>query len=135
VDFAITKDGNGTLWGTLTQNNVTSDPIQVSNGVLVGTGAYAGLNLSITGTGSGTLTLSRGAGQAASDLISTFTGASGGMAALLNSINTQNTNLTSQIARGQAILDQQKATLQDQFAQMEAAVGQMKALSGTLLGS
>jgi flagellar capping protein FliD len=140
VAFAITKDlgtgvVSGTLWDPLTENSLTNPSIPVSNGVLVGTGAYAGLNLSVTGTGSGTLTLSRGAGQAASDLISTFTGTTGGMAALLKSISTQNTGLAAQIVRGQALLDQEKVTLQNQFAVMEAAVGQMKAVQGTLLGS
>jgi flagellar hook-associated protein 2 len=134
VDFSITKDGNGALWGTLTQNQVTSDPIPVSGGVLLGTGIYAGLSLGVTGTGTGTLTLSRGAGQAASDLLSSFTGTTGGIATLLNTITTQNANLTSQIAQGKARLDNETAALKLKFAQMEAVVGQMKASAGSLVG-
>ena len=135
VDFAITQDGGGTLWGTLTKNNVTSAPIQVSNGTLQGTGAYTGLNLAVTGVGSGTLTLSRGAGQAASDLIAAFTGVSGGINTALKSITTQDKSLDLQIQSGQARLDTETANLKKQFAQMEAVVGQMKAAAGALTGA
>jgi flagellar hook-associated protein 2 len=136
VGFSITKDANtGTLWGTLTQNNVASAPIQVSNGVLLGTGTYAGLSLGVTGTGNGTLTLSRGAGQAASDLLSSFTSTTGGIATLLNTITTQNTYLTAQIAQGQSRLDTETTALKLKFAKMEAVVGQMKAASGSLTGA
>jgi flagellar hook-associated protein 2 len=135
VDFAITQDAGGTLWGTLTKNSVTSAPIQVSNGTLQGTGAYAGLNLTVTGTGSGTLTLSRGAGQAASDLIASFTGVSGGINTALKSVTTQDKSLDLQIQSGQARLDTETANLKKQFAQMEATVGQMKAAAGALTGA
>jgi flagellar hook-associated protein 2 len=135
VDFSITKDGSGILWGTLTQNGVTTDPIQVINGVLTGTGAYAGLNLGVTGTANGTLTLSRGAGQAASDFISSFTGTTGSIANLLNTITAQNTNLVSQIATGQARLDSETKSLKEKFAQMESIVGQMKATTSSLFGA
>jgi len=135
VDFAITKDGNGTLWGTLTRNSVTSDPIQVSNGNLVGTGSFEGLILTVTGTGSGTLTLSRGAGQAASDLLSKFTGLGGGISTGLNTIFTQNKNLTNQISQAQTRLDREKEVLKIKFAKMEAAVGAMKAAAGSLAGA
>ncbi len=135
VDFAITDSGGGNLVGTLTQNGVTSDPIPVTNGVLVGTGIYAGLNLAITGTGTGTLNLSRGVGQAASDLLYTYTGTTGSLANLMNTITAQNTNLASQITRAQTMLDAEAANLKDKFAQMESVVGQMKATSGSLFGA
>lgn len=135
VDFAITDHGGGDLWGTLTQGGVTSAPIQVTNGVLVGTGAYDGLNLSVTGTGTGTLVLSRGAGQAASDLLYTFTGTTGSIANLMNTITTQNANLVTQISQGQARLDRETAALKQKFAQMESIVGQMKVTSSSLFGA
>lgn len=136
VAFTITKDPNtGILSGILTQNGVSSDPIQVINGTLSGTGPLAGLTLSVSGTGTGTLTLSRGVGQAASDLLSSFTSTAGGMASLVKTINTQNANLVTQIAQGQTRLDQETANLKDKFAQMEAIVGQMKATSTSLFGA
>lgn len=136
VDFAITKDATtGILSGTLTQNGVTSGPILVINGTLSGTGTLAGLTLSVSGTGTGTLTLSRGIGQAAADLLSSFTSTTGGIASLLKTINTQNANLVTQIAQGQTRLDQETASLKDKFAQMEAVVGQMKATTTSLFGT
>ena len=135
VDFSITKDGSGVLWGTLTQNAVTTDPIKISNGILVGTGAYAGLNLSVTDTGTGTLSLTRGAGQAVSDLLSTFTGTNGSIATTLNTITTQNVSLATQIVQGQATLDREAKALKQKFAQMEAIVGQMKVTSSSLFGA
>ena len=135
VDFAITKDGAGTLWGTLTKGGVTSDPIQVVNGTLTGTGTFEGLNLTVTGTGSGTLTLSRGAGQAASDLLGKFTGLGGGITTSLNTIFTQNKSLTTQIAQAQTRLDRETEVLKQKFAKMEAAVGSMKAAAGSLAGA
>lgn len=135
VDFAITDLGLGNLVGTLTQGSTTVASIPVTNGVLAGTGIFAGLNLGVTGTGSGTLTLSRGAGQAASDLMSTYTGSTGSIANLLNTITSQNTNLVSQIASAQTRLNQETADLKDKFAQMEAIVGQMKATTGSLFGA
>jgi flagellar hook-associated protein 2 len=136
VSFTITKDGTGALSGTLTQNNVTSDPIAVSNGTLVGTGSYAGLVLNVTGAGTGTLNLTRGAGQAAADLLSSFTStAAGSISSMLTSITNQNNNLSKQIAVGQAMLDQEKKNLTKKFADMEAAVGQMKAAAGSLSGA
>jgi flagellar hook-associated protein 2 len=135
VDFAITKDANGALWGTLTQNSVSTAPIQVINGALTGTGAFAGLNLSVIGTGTGTLTLSRGVGQAASDILSSFTSVNGAITTSLNSIALQNKSLAAQIQRGQALLDSETTNLKKQFANMEAVVGQMKAAAGSLLGA
>jgi flagellar hook-associated protein 2 len=135
VDFTITRDGSGTLWGTFTRNGVTSDPIQVSNGALAGTGDYEGLNVTVTGTGSGTLTLSRGVGMALTDTLSKFTGTTGSISTALTSIVNQNKNLALQIATGQARLDQEKEVLKKKFAQMEAIVGQMKASASSLSGA
>jgi flagellar hook-associated protein 2 len=135
VDFAITDLGGGNLVGSLTQGTTTVASIPVINGVLAGTGIFAGLNLGVTGIGTGTLTLSRGAGQAASDLMSNYTGVSGNIANLLSTITSQNTNLVSQIASAQTRLNQETADLKDKFAQMEAIVGQMKATTGSLFGA
>ncbi|MDP2876441.1 MAG: flagellar filament capping protein FliD [Holophaga sp.] len=134
VDFEITKDGNGDLWGTLTRNGVTSAPIQVANGTLVGTGDYAGLNLTVTGTGSGTLTLSRGVGREAADMLSAFVGTGGSITSILNSITTQNKNLNAQITQGQSRLDQERIVLKKKFANMEAILGRMRASAGSLAG-
>jgi flagellar hook-associated protein 2 len=135
VDFSITDTGGGALVGTLTQNGVTSDPIAVTNGTLVGTGSFAGLSLAVTGTGTGTLSLSRGAGQTAWDFVNTYTGATGNIANLINTINAQNTNLAPQIARAQSMLDRESLSLKQKFAQMEAVVGQMKVTSSSLFGA
>lgn len=135
VDFVITDTGGGNLVGTLTQNGVTTDPIPVTNGLLVGTGSYAGLNLTINGTGSGTLALSRGAGQAVSDLLYTYTGTTGNIANLMNTVTAQNTNLVLQISRAQSMLDREAANLKTKFAQMEAVVGQMRATTTSLFGA
>ena len=135
VDFAITKDVGGTLWGTLTQNGVTTAPIQVVNGTLQGTGSYTGLNLTVTGTGSGTLTLARGAGQAAADLLSSFTGVTGGIKNTLSSITLQDKSLDLQIQTAKSRLASDTANLKKQFARMEATVGAMKAAAGSLTGA
>lgn len=134
VDFAITKDGSGVLWGTLTRNGVTSDPIQVTDGVLTGTGDYAGLSLAVTDTGSGTLTLSRGVGQAAKDIISSFTSVStsGGIKSILDSIQVQNKSLSAQIQTAQTRLNQEKENLKKKFAQMESVVAQMRGSAASL---
>jgi flagellar capping protein FliD len=134
VDFNIRQDG-ATLVGTLTQNGVTSSPIQVVNGTLQGTGIFTGLGLTVTGAGSGTLTLARGSGQAASDLIASFTGVSGGISNALNNITLQDKNLDQQISSGQARLDSETADLKKKFAAMEATVGAMKAAAGSLTGA
>lgn len=135
VDFSITRDGGGVLWGTFTRNGVTSDPVQVAaDGTLTGTGDYAGLNLTVTGTGTGTLTLSRGVGRAATDLMASFTGTGGGIDGIIKSINIQNTGLGKQITTAQSRLDQEKEFLRKKFARMEATLGRMKAASGSLSG-
>jgi flagellar capping protein FliD len=134
VDFAITRDGNGVLWGTLTRNNVTSAPIEVSNGTLIGTGDFEGLKLTVTDTGSGTLTLTRGAGQAVVDLLSKFTGVGGDITSILKNVTDQNKNLAKQITSGKSMLDREREVLKNKFAKMEAVVGQMKASAGSLSG-
>jgi flagellar capping protein FliD len=101
----------------------------------VGTGDFAGLNLNVIGTGTGTLTLSRGAGQAAKDLLAKFTGTSGGIDSVLNALTAQNKNLAAQVATGQSRLDRETAALKKKFAQMEAVVGQMKAAASSLTGA
>ena len=133
VNFVITKDpGTGALSGALNGGAA----VAISNGVLAGTGALAGLTLAVTDAGSGTLTLSRGAGQAANDLISRFTAfGTGTIATSLVSITAQNKNLTAQIATAQSRLDEERANLKKKFAAMEAAVGQMRAAAGSLTGA
>ena len=135
VDFAITDTGGGVLEGTLTQGGTTVASLPVTNGILAGTGIFAGLNLGVTGTGTGTLTLSRGAAQAAWDFASTYTGTTGGIANLLSTITSQNTNLVSQISQAQSRLNQETADLKEKFAQMEAIVGQMKSTTGSLFST
>ncbi|NWJ41145.1 MAG: flagellar filament capping protein FliD [Geothrix sp.] len=135
IDFAITKDaGTGVLWGTLTRNGVTSDPIQVTDGVLSGTGDFAGLSLAVGGAGSGTITLSRGVGQAAKDLITNFTtpGSAGGISSILDSIQAQNKSLGSQIQDAQTRLNHERDNLTKKFAQMESVVAQMRAGASSL---
>ncbi|WLT31806.1 flagellar filament capping protein FliD [Geothrix sp. PMB-07] len=135
VDFSITKDGNGALWGTFTRNGVTSSPVQVSSdGTLTGTGDYAGLVLNVTGTGTGTLNLVRGPGRTAVDLINKFTNTNGTITTLLNSITTQNAGLAKQIQAAQSLVDSQTTQLKAKFAEMERVVGQMKASAGSLIG-
>ncbi len=137
VGFTITSyTPGGAVSGTFT--GTPNGPITLTgtNGTLSGTGDLAGLSLSVTGTGSGTLTLSRGAGQAVSDLITQDVAfGSGSLAVALANMTTQNNYLDAQIAAGQAMLAQRKTTLQNQFAQMEVTVAQMKANAGSLLGA
>lgn len=135
VDFSITKDaGTGVLWGTLTRNGVSTGPIQVVDGVLSGTGDYAGLSLAVTGAGNGTITLSRGVGQAARDVISDFTSVSstGGIKSILDAIQIQNKSLGDQIQTAQTRLNQEKENLKKKFAQMESIVAQMRGSAGSL---
>jgi flagellar hook-associated protein 2 len=133
VDFSITKDGAGVLWGTLTRNGVTSAPIQVVDGVLSGTGDYAGLSLAVTDTATGTITLSRGVGQAMKDILSGFTGVgTGGIKSILDAIQIQNKSLGDQIQTAQTRLNQEKENLKKKFAQMESVVAQMRAGASSL---
>jgi len=134
VNFTISKDaGTGVLTGNFTGTaNGTAFNIDMtaSNGVMVGAigTALEGLNLAVTGPGSGIMTLSRGAGQAASDLITSLTSSStGSIASTLLSIQTQNRSLALQIDSAQSALDKQKINLQRQFAHMEVIVGQLHA--------
>ncbi len=135
VDFAITKDaGTGLLWGTLTRNGVSSAPIQVTDGILSGTGEYSGLSLTVAGAGSGTITLSRGVGQAVRDIISDFTSVSstGGIKSILDAIQVQNQSLSDQIQTAQTRLNQERTNLTKKFAQMESIVAQMRGSAGSL---
>ncbi len=143
VGFEVTRNlGDNTLWGTLTKLDAAgnpvgapSSPIQVSaDGTLVGTGDFAGLNLSVTGTGTGRLSLTRGAAQQAIDLLTGFTGTTGTISTNLTRIVTQNNNLASQIGQAQTRLNQEKEMLKKKFAQMEVIVGRMKASAGSLSG-
>jgi flagellar hook-associated protein 2 len=136
VGFTITDNGNGTYKGIFTGTGFTPITLTSSNGTFSGTGALAGLTLSVTGAGSGTLTLSRGAGQAASDLITQDVAyGTGALSAALTNMTTQNNYLDLQIAQGQAMLAQRKTTLQNQFSQMEVAVAQLKASASSLIGA
>ena len=140
VNFTITQNLDGTYTGSFsgTPNSPANNPIVLtsSNGTFNGTGDLAGLTLSVTGAGSGTLTLARGAGQAASDLITQDAAfGTGALAVALKNITTQNNYLDTQIAAGQAMLAQRKTALQNQFSQMEVTVGQMKASASNLLGA
>ena len=135
VDFAVTRDpGTGALSGTLTRNGVTSDPILVVDGVLTGTGDFAGLSLAVTDAATGTITLSRGVGQAMKDIVSNFTSVSsgGGLQAILDSIQAQNKSLGAQIQTAQTRLNQEKENLKKKFAQMESVVARMRGSAGSL---
>lgn len=59
---------------------------------------------------------------------------SGNIAAILQSIDTQNNRLTTQIASVQTRLDRRRESLQLQFSRLETLVGQMQA-AGQSLGS
>ena len=136
VGFTINSyTPGGAVSGTFTTAN---GPITLTgtNGTLYGTGDLAGLSLSVTGTGSGTLTLARGAGQAASDLITQDVAyGTGALSAALTNMTTQNNYLDLQIAQGQAMLAQRKTALQNQFSQMEVAVSKLKASASSLIGA
>jgi flagellar hook-associated protein 2 len=126
---------SGTFSGT-TNGTPFSVQLTGSNGTLIGgAGPLSGLTLAVTGTGSGTLTLKRGAGQAASDLISKLTAGSGALTTALANIQTQNVALATQINSGQAMLDRRKLVLEKQFSDMEVAVAQMKAAASSLVGA
>ena len=132
VSFVITEDSPGVYSGTFNGVAAVAGP----GGTLVGTGAYEGLTVTATAAGKGELALSRGAGQAVSDLISTYTaGGTGGLATALKAIDTQNRNLSTQIESVQSLLDRRKKTLQTQFAHMEVLVAQMRAAASGLTGA
>jgi len=133
VGFKITSDGNGGLTGTLSRAGYADITAPVTNGILNGTGDLQGLTLAVTGAGSGTLTLSRGAGQATSDLLSSYTlSGSGTLATALKNIDTQNTSLSNQISQGQARLARRKVVLTQKYSDMEVKVAQMRAAAGQL---
>jgi flagellar hook-associated protein 2 len=137
VGFNITSFASGGgVTGTFTVGGADYT-LSGSNGTLTGAVGtpLEGLILSVSGTGSGTMTLARGVGQAAQDAISGLTNSgTGNVALLLSSINTQNANLAQQISAGQARLDRRKVTLQAQYSQLEATVGQLQAAGQSLSG-
>lgn len=135
VGFTITNYSGGAFDATFT--GTAHGPITVhgTNGSFLGSVGtdLEGMSLAVTGNGTGTLSLSRGAGQAASDLITKFTAyGSGSLANALTSISNQNKTLANQIASGQSALDLRKKQLQAQFAKMEVAIGQLKSAGGSL---
>ncbi len=137
VAFNITSfTSGGVVAGTFTVGG-TDYALSGTNGTLSGVAGtpLEGLILSVTGTGSGSLNLTRGVGQAARDAISDLTASgTGNLAMILSAIDTQNSNLTRQISVGQARLDRRKETLQAQYAQLEATVGQLQAAGQSLSG-
>jgi len=137
VTFTIDSyTAGGAVSGTFT--GTPNGPITLSgtNGVLNGTGDLDGLSLAVTGLGSGTLTLSRGAGQAARDLITNLTSTgTGSIATTLTNLDAQNRTLTTQIDAGQSALARRKKVLQAQFSKMEVAIAQMRASAGSLSGA
>jgi flagellar hook-associated protein 2 len=137
IDFNITSfTSGGAISGNFTVGG-TSYTLSGSNGSLLGTAGtpLEGLILNVNGTGQGTLTVSRGVGQAAQDVVSGLTAYGSGMlSTIMNSINSQNYNLTSQITAGQARLDRRKTVLQTQFAQVESTLGQLQAMGQSLSG-
>ena len=137
VGFNITSyTAGGAISGTLTVNG-TGYAVSGNNGVVwgaVGT-PLEGLALKVQGTGTGTLNLSRGVGQATKDLVYGMTApGSGSLATVLSNISAVNVTLAHQITDGQARLARRKTMLQNQFSQMEAAVGQLQALGQSLSG-
>lgn len=134
VSFTIDSyTSGGAVSGTFQTSTGSPITLTGSNGALSGTGELAGLSLAVTGLGSGTLTLSRGAGQAASDLLSNYTSyGSGSISVILQNIQKQNESLAIQINSAQATLDRRKVVLQTQFAKMEVAIGQMKSSASSL---
>jgi flagellar capping protein FliD len=115
---------------------VPSALIQVTDGVLTGTGDFTGLSLAVTGTGTSTMTLSRGVGQVAKDIIAKITGVgAGGINSIMDSVLVQNQGLSDQIATAQTRLDREKELLKQKFAKMESVVAQMRASAGSLTGA
>jgi flagellar hook-associated protein 2 len=137
VGFNITSyTSGGAVAGIFTVNG-TDYALSGTNGTLTGAAGtpLEGLILSVSGTGTGTMNLSRGVGQAAQDAIANLTASgTGNIAMILSNIDTQNTNLTRQISAGQARLDRRKLALQNQYAQLEATVGQLQAAGQSLSG-
>jgi flagellar hook-associated protein 2 len=132
--FNITSytSGSGDVSGTVNGVAVTG-----TGGVLYGPAGSSieGLTLSVSGTGSGTLTLSRGIGQAVQDLVAKLTASgSGQLSQTISSLSTQNLSLQKQIATGQQRLDRRKEVLQQEFANLEATLGQLQGAGQSLAG-
>lgn len=127
---AVSGTFSGTKNGTPFSIGLTG-----SNGVLIGAigTALEGLTVAVTATGTGTLTISRGAGQAARDLITSLSASgSGSLANSLTNIENNNKTLATQIDSAQSALDRRKKVLQQQFSKMEVAIAQMRATVGNL---
>jgi flagellar hook-associated protein 2 len=144
VAFVVNNyNGNTGAWsGTLAADG--GAPINVSgtkDGTITATdsgaamGALAGLQLTVTGTGSGNLSLTTGVAQSAQDVVSSLTSTSGAIWTTLQSISSANTLLSQRITQEQELLDTRQSQLEQQFADMEATVAQMKAASGGLAGA
>lgn len=135
VGFNITSyTPGGAVSGTFTVNG-TNYTLSGSSGTLTGQAGtpLEGLIVNVTGTGSGTLTLSRGVGQALQDLTTSMTTAvTGQIPILIQGFTNANNNLAQQISDGEYRLSMSKQQLQAQFSQMEAAVGQLQAVSSSL---
>jgi flagellar hook-associated protein 2 len=134
--FNITSyNTGGTVAGTITAPDGTQYSLTGNNGLLVGAKGTPldGLYLNVTGTGTGSLTLSKGAGQAVQDLISNLTDpATGSITQLLTGITHSNTDLSTQIANQQSILNRMQASLEAQYSQMEATLSSLDAASSSL---
>jgi len=123
VNVSGTKDGSITAMPPTTSAPGTS------------LGSMAGLQLAVTGTGSGTLSLTKGVAQSTQDLISNLTGYDGSIWNTLQSLSSANTDLTTQISEEKGLLATKQAALQLQFAEMEAAVAQMKTASAGMVAN
>lgn len=125
---------SGTFSGTF-NGTPFSLGLSGSNGTLIGAigTPLEGLQVAVTATGSGTLTVSRGAGQAARDLIGNLMASgSGSLANALKNIETNNQSLANQVDSAQSALDRRKKVLQQQFSKMEVMVAQLRASVGSL---
>ena len=118
---------NGTKGGSVTLDSLANPP-----GTTLG--ALSGLQLAVTGEGSGTMALTKGVAQTTQDLVSSLTGYNGTIWNTLQDITTTNTNLSSQISQEQSLLATKQNQLELQFADMEAAVAQLKAASAGMAG-
>lgn len=137
VDFNLTYASGGAVSGSLTYNGTTYSGLTGANGTLSGPAGtpLQGLSLAVTASGSGTLTITRGIGQRLQDVVTSLTAYSGVIRTTQVSIDAQNKSLASRIDEQQALLDKRKTALQNQFNQMESAVAQLRAASGSLSGT
>ncbi|MDR3670817.1 MAG: flagellar filament capping protein FliD [Holophaga sp.] len=136
IGFNITSySANGNVAGTLTAPDGTQYNLTGSNGVLQGAQGTPldGLYLGVTGVGSGTLTLSRGVGQAVEDTITHLTAyGTGSLAQMQKSITSQNTELATQIASQQQMLNTMQTSLENKYSAMEATLSQLQAAGNSI---